>query len=194
MVNSDDGGAGRTGRRHSVLSFGTITGALNAIGTVWIFFLMVLINSDVVGRAAFNAPLLGVPEMVQFSIVGIVFLQLAHTLRIGALTRSDVLIGALLRRSPRVGHGFQAVYHLTGAVMFALVFKTTYPLMIRAFEDGDFFGATGVFVLIIWPLKVIMLIGAAATGLQFLTLAWHDFGVALGLVRAAPQPTSLMME
>jgi TRAP-type mannitol/chloroaromatic compound transport system permease small subunit len=177
-----------------LLSLGTVTGVLNAVGTIWIFFLMVLINSDVVGRAAFNTPVLGVPEMVQFSIVGIVFLQLAHTLRIGALTRSDVLLGALLRRRPRLGHAFQVVYHLTGAVLFALIFKTTWPLMIRAFEDGDFFGATGVFQLVIWPLKVIMLIGAAATGLQFLTLAWHDVLVALGRVRPEPPALPSIME
>jgi TRAP-type mannitol/chloroaromatic compound transport system permease small subunit len=177
-----------------LLSLGTVTGVLNAVGTIWIFFLMVLINSDVVGRAAFNTPVLGVPEMVQFSIVGIVFLQLAHTLRIGALTRSDVLLGALLRRRPRLGHAFQVVYHLTGAVLFALIFKTTLPLMIRAFEDGDFFGATGVFQLVIWPLKVIMLIGAAATGLQFLALAWHDLRVALGLASPTPPAGATIME
>lgn len=189
MAASVDSGATGSGHGWNLLSLGTVTGALNAIGTVWIFFLMVLINSDVVGRAAFNAPVLGVPEMVQFSIVGIVFLQLAHTLRIGAMTRSDVLLGSLLRRRPRIGHALQAVYHLTGAILFALIFKTTWPLMVRAFEDGDFFGATGVFVLIIWPLKVIMLIGAAATGLQFLALAWRDIGVAIGVVQPAPPPT-----
>ena len=32
---------------------------LSAIGTVWIFFLMVLILIDVVGRGAFNAPQIG---------------------------------------------------------------------------------------------------------------------------------------
>lgn len=180
--------------RRGLLSLGTVTGVLNAIGTVWIFFLMVLINSDVVGRAAFSKPVLGVPEMVQFSIVGIVFLQLAHTLRIGALTRSDVLIGALLRRRPRLGHALQVVYHLTGAVLFALIFKTTWPLMIRAFQDGDFFGATGVFTLVIWPLKVIMLVGAAATGLQFLALAWHDLRVALGLAAPTPPAAATIME
>ena len=42
---------------------------------------MVLINSDVIGRNLFNAPILGVPEMTSLSIVGIVFLQLADTLR-----------------------------------------------------------------------------------------------------------------
>jgi TRAP-type mannitol/chloroaromatic compound transport system permease small subunit len=192
MSATDQSGA--SARHDGILSLGTITGALNAIGTVWIFFLMVLINSDVVGRAAFNAPVLGVPEMVQFSIVGIVFLQLAHTLRIGALTRSDVLIGALLRRRPRVGHALQVVYHLTGAVLFALIFKTTWPLMIRAFQDGDFFGATGVFQLVIWPLKVIMLIGAAATGLQFLTLAWHDLLVTLGRIRPERPAAPAIME
>ena len=115
MADSDDGGASRTVRRHGALSFGTITGALNAIGTVWIFVLMALISTDVIGRGAFNAPLSGVPEMVQFSIVGIVFLQLAHTLRNGALTRSDVILRGLLVNFPAVGHALQMLFHAAGA-------------------------------------------------------------------------------
>jgi hypothetical protein len=35
----------------------------------------------------------GVTELVSLSIVGIVFLQLADTLRVGRFTRADVLLG-----------------------------------------------------------------------------------------------------
>src|SRR5690606_14363659 len=106
-----DGDAKTARRRHVTWSFGAVTGALNAIGTVWIFFLMALISADVIGRGAFDAPILGVPEIVQFSIVGIVFLQLAHTLRHGALTRSDVILRGLLTRVPAIGHALQLVFH-----------------------------------------------------------------------------------
>ncbi len=193
MTVSDGGSGKRTGRRRSVLSFGTVTGALNAIGTAWIFFLMVLISADVIGRSAFNAPLTGVPEMVQFSIVGIVFLQLAHTLRNGALTRSDVILRGLLINFPAVGHALQLLFHAAGAVVFYVIFRTTIPLMVRAYEDGDFYGATGVFQLIVWPLKLIILISCAAMLIQFLLLAWADLRIVLGLAappRAAPRAPS----
>ncbi|MDP6814497.1 MAG: TRAP transporter small permease, partial [Alphaproteobacteria bacterium] len=49
-----------------------LTGAMNAVGTAWIFVLMVLINADVLGREAFAAPVRGVTELVSLSIVGIV--------------------------------------------------------------------------------------------------------------------------
>jgi TRAP-type mannitol/chloroaromatic compound transport system permease small subunit len=193
MAASENGNTKPTGRRRGVLSFGTITGALNAIGTAWIFFLMALISADVIGRSAFNAPLTGVPEMVQFSIVGIVFLQLAHTLRNGALTRSDVILRGLLMNFPTVGHALQLLFHAAGAVVFYVIFRTTIPLMVRAYEDGDFYGATGVFQLIVWPLKLIILISCAAMLIQFLLLAWADLRIVLGLdapVRAAPRAPS----
>jgi TRAP-type mannitol/chloroaromatic compound transport system permease small subunit len=193
MAASQDNDPDRTGRRRSILSFGAVTGALNAVGTAWIFFLMALISADVIGRGAFDAPLLGVPEMVQFSIVGIVFLQLAHTLRNGALTRSDVILRGLLVNYPVVGHAVQLLFHAAGAAVFFVIFRTTIPLMVRAYEDGDFYGATGVFQLIVWPLKLIILIGSAAMIVQFALLAWADLRIVLGLdapARAAPRAPS----
>jgi len=157
---------------------------LSAIGTVWIFFLMVLILIDVVGRGAFNAPLLGVPEMVRFSIVGIVFLQLPQTLRTGGLTRSDVLLARLLDKRPAAGHLLQGLFHLTGMGLFVILFGTLWPIMMEAFKAGDFYGSAGLIQIPTGPLYVIMLIGSGAMALQFLLLAWHDALVSAG--RAQP--------
>ena len=52
--------------------FGRLVGGMNALGTVWIIGLMLLINSDILARGALNAPIAGVAELVSFSIVGIV--------------------------------------------------------------------------------------------------------------------------
>lgn len=153
---------------------------LSAIGTLWIFFLMVLILVDVVGRGAFNAPLLGVPEMVRFSIVGIVFLQLPQTLRTGGLTRSDVLLGRLLEKRPAVGYALQGLFHLTGMVLFLILFGTLCPIMIEAFNAGNFYGSAGLIQIPTGPLYVIMLIGSGAMALQFLLLGWRDARVLLG--------------
>ena len=51
-----------------------LTKVLYMLGTGLILLLVLLINSDVVGRALFGAPVSGVPEMVSLSIVAIVFL------------------------------------------------------------------------------------------------------------------------
>jgi TRAP-type C4-dicarboxylate transport system permease small subunit len=167
--------------------YARLMGILSAIGTAWIFFLMVLILADVIGRGTFNAPILGVPEMVQFSIVGIVFLQLPETLRTGGLTRSDVLLGALLIRYPRVGCGMSLFFNLVGVVVFAIIFATTWPLMQTAFAGSEFYGSTGVFQIPTGPLKVIILIGAAAMTIQFLLMAWEDLTVVTG-ARQPPVP------
>jgi len=166
--------------------FGTVTAVLSAIGTAWIFVVMLVILVDIFGRALFNAPLLGVPEMVQFSIVGIVFLQLPRTLGTDGLTRSDVLLGRLMTTSPRAGSWLQVVFNLIGMALFVVIFHTTWPLMLDAFANNEFYGATGVFELPTGPLKVIILIGTGAMALQFLMFIWRDLRVALGL--AAPVP------
>ena len=81
--------------------FQRLTRTLNAIGTLWIVALMLLINSDVLGRELFNSPVRGVTELVSLSIVGIVFLQLADTLWSGRMTRADVLLDRLKRTTRR---------------------------------------------------------------------------------------------
>jgi len=98
-------------------NFQRVGRVLNALGTLWIIALMLLINTDVLGRNLFNAPVRGVTELVALSIVGIVFLQLADTLHSGRFTRADVLLDRLKRRRPALAARLQALYHLVGAAL-----------------------------------------------------------------------------
>ena len=86
--------------------------ALNIAGTLLIVAVMLLVNADVIGRGAFDAPVSGVPEMVSMSIVAIVFLQIAQTFRTGRLTRTELLLGGLQKpqsaRPPRARIAFFA--------------------------------------------------------------------------------------
>ena len=68
-----------------------VMAVLNAVGTAWVAALTVLICSDILGRALFSSPIIGVPEIVKVSVVAIVWLQMAHTLKIGGHLRSDVV-------------------------------------------------------------------------------------------------------
>lgn len=144
---------------------------------------MFVILADVIGRAAFDAPILGVPEMVQFSIVGIVFLQLPQTLRSGGLTRSELLLQPLRSRLPRAASALQALYDLTGAALFALILAATWPLALQAFESREFYGSTGVVQIPTGPLKLIIIAGCAVMALQFLLSAWNSVRAALGRAR-----------
>jgi len=156
-------------------SFATIISVMNSIGTAWVFVLLVIINLDIGGRALFNHPVRGVPEIVAMSIVACVFLQIAHTLKVGRLTRSDILLNWLDRRAPRMKQGLEGGYHLIGAALMAILFKASLPLLTKAWQIDEYVGAQGDFMAPIWPVKLIILIGCLAGGIQFLIMAVANF-------------------
>jgi TRAP-type C4-dicarboxylate transport system permease small subunit len=156
--------------------FARLIGVMNAAGTVWIIGLMVLINADILGRGALNAPIAGTPELVSFSIVGIVFLQLAHTLRSGAMTRSDVLLNLLQRRAPRFRSGLLALFHLAGALLMFVIAWKYWPSVANAWTspERNFMGNPGFFTIPLWPLYILVFLGITATAVQFLLMASDD--------------------
>jgi len=156
------------------VSFETLLSVLNSIGTLWIFALMVVISLDVIGRTAFDSPLPGVLELVRLSIVGIVFIQLGHTLRAERITRSDNLIRILQRRSPRVGFGLQALFELAGTAVFFVLFRASLPLFLRSWTSGEYAGIEGYITYPVWPVRLVILIGSACAGIQFLLFAWRN--------------------
>jgi TRAP-type C4-dicarboxylate transport system permease small subunit len=154
---------------------GRVTAIMAVVGTGWILVIMAVVCADIIGRGGFNRPILGVPEFLTFSIVGIVFLQLPQTLRMSGLTRADVLLNAISRRSPATSHAMQLVYDLVGAALFAGIAYTTWPLMVRAFANDEFYGSTGVVQIPTGPLKVIIILGCVMMAIQFLIHAWQHF-------------------
>ncbi|MBS4048363.1 MAG: TRAP transporter small permease [Alphaproteobacteria bacterium] len=155
--------------------YARLLGAMNALGTVWIFLLMVLINTDILGRELFSAPVRGTTELLSLSIVGIVFLQLGHALMSGRMTRSDMVIENLLIARPRIGRALQGVFNLLGVAFLVIIFWGSLALFEEALEIGEYVGAAGDFTAPTWPIRLLILIGSAATGLQYLIMAWQDF-------------------
>lgn len=151
-----------------------VTQALNAMGTLLIIGLMLLINSDIIGRTGFDAPLRGVTELVSLSIVGIVFLQLADTLRCGRFTRADMLLDKLKRDRPAFAARLQAVYHLAGALLMMVILWAAWPSLIGSIASREYVGALGDFTAPVWPVRLMMLVGLATTALTFLMLAFID--------------------
>ena len=177
-----------TARRWGVAGIvdGAISG-LNAIGTAWIFAIMVAINTDVFSRFLFDAPVSGVPLVIELSIVVIVFVQLAAALRGGRMTRSDVLIARLLTARPMLGRTLQAVYHFGGAVLMAAIFYYVLPLFEKTLRRGTYAGLEADFTLLVWPFKLLVLIGAGFCAFQFLRACWADLEF-LAAQRRAAQP------
>jgi TRAP-type mannitol/chloroaromatic compound transport system permease small subunit len=156
-------------------SFEFMISVMNSIGTAWVFVLLVIINLDIGGRAIFNHPIRGVPEIVAMSIVACVFLQIAHTLKVGRLTRSDILMNWLDAHHPGVKLFLEGVYCLIGAGLMAILFKASIPLFTKAWRIDEYVGAQGDFMAPIWPVKLIILIGCAAGTFQFLSMSFSSF-------------------
>jgi C4-dicarboxylate transporter DctM subunit len=140
------------------------------IGAAWIFGLMVLICTDVVMRSFFNAPLMGVPEVVALSVPGIVFLAAGQAVRTGRFLRADFLYAPYLRRYPRAGAVLSLIFDAAGLVMFWKVTAGVWPRFATAWTTDEFFGAVGAFSGPVWPFTGAMLVGCALMTAQFAAL------------------------
>ncbi|WP_407495741.1 TRAP transporter small permease subunit [Pseudooceanicola sp. MF1-13] len=163
------------------------TTALAVVGSLWIFGIMILVNLDVFGRTLFSRPVDGVPEIVSLSIVGIVFLQIANTLRRGRFINSDMFIGRLQQRRPRLGYALEGTYHLLGAITFVVICWYVLPKYADAKEFGTYVGNLGRFTMVIWPILLILLIGSILTFTQYLLISAQYF---LAAFKLAPPPLS----
>lgn len=145
-------------------AFGVLLAALNTIASVWVLFLVGLISADVLGRVAFNAPLPGVPEIVKFSIVGMVWLQMAYTLRANAHLRTVLVLATL----PRLGQRVTLIINsLVGVGMFSLIVWLGWIELVKSWEIGAFEGEEPLRIPV-WPIWAILVGGAALTAIQFL--------------------------
>ena len=148
--------------------------AMNALGTLWIFALVVLINTDVLGRNFFGRPLLGVLEILSISIVGIVFLQLAECLNSGKLTRSEVLMTRMESWTSGGASFAQALSHSAGLLLILAIIGPAYFNFIESYEMGEYIGALGAFRSPMWPIKFIVVFGLAITAICLLMLIFKD--------------------
>lgn len=148
-------------------AFGALVSGMNAAGTCWIVVLMLLINVEAIGRSAFNEPIIGVIEMIEISIVGIVFMQLADSLRQGVLTRSDGLYNQVMQRKPRVAHGMGLITCLLGAVFMLVILWGSVPFLAQVWNENWYIGVEGMFTAPVWPVQLMIVIAIAVTMTQF---------------------------
>ena len=151
-------------------AFSRFVAGLNSIGGVLIFGLVVIINLDIASRFFFNSPIDGVTELVELSIVAIVFLQLGDAVRNGRLTRSDGLYRKIKEKNPRFGHILGAFFDLAGAAFFVTLIAGSVPRFIDAWERGYYSGNKGIVVIPVWPVRLIIVIGAVTVVFVFLGL------------------------
>lgn len=140
----------------------------NAVGSLVVLGLVAVVNFDVGARGLFNAPFHGAVEVVQFSMVLVVFLQLPDVVRVGRLTRSDgflllLSMGAHNRLARRLNRAIEAV----SAVFMALIAITLWPDVVEMWHTNNYFGVPGVFTAPWWPIKLVICASAALCALLF---------------------------
>jgi TRAP-type C4-dicarboxylate transport system permease small subunit len=155
-------------------AFGRLVDGLNAAGSVLIGAVMLLMCMDVLLRNLVNRPIDGVAELVATSIVMIVFLQLPATLRHGRMSRADLFIDPFVARRPRAGKRLRALFSAAGIFACGVIAYASWPPFTRAWTDDEFLGVEGMFTFPIWPMRGIVILGAALAALQYVLLVIQD--------------------
>lgn len=155
--------------RDLVNQFANLISVLNSAGTIWIFALMFLICADIIGRAAFNAPIRGVAEIVGYSLIGAVYLQLAHSLHVGRFARAEMFIEPLKIDRPITASLFQIIFAIGGMIVFGLIAFGAVIKFDEAWPDLKF-GVEGDFTVLVWPLRLTILTGSVMVAVKYLSL------------------------
>jgi TRAP-type C4-dicarboxylate transport system permease small subunit len=187
----------------------TVALAANMIGTAVIFVLIAIMNIDVISRGLFNAPFRGVVEVVIFSLILIVYLQLPDVVRSNRLTRSDGFLTYAGDRFPRFSAAAARAIDGVSAVFMAMIAWTIWPEFVdsisschfltppelgarptgnfltdlsAAFARCEYFGTPGIFTAPWWPANLAIFFSATLCSLLFLLKAVVG-GRALAFVR-----------
>jgi TRAP-type mannitol/chloroaromatic compound transport system permease small subunit len=147
-------------------AWGLLVDGLGALGTVLILGLMALICADVVARNLTGASLPMVAEAGALTVVLIVYLQLATTIRHDRLARTDLFYGGFRQRFPRAGALLAAVYDAVGAAALGMVAWSTVTIVERNFSRGEYIGVPGIATLPTWPFRALILLGMTVAAVQ----------------------------
>jgi TRAP-type C4-dicarboxylate transport system permease small subunit len=149
--------------------FGGLVSALNVVASLWVLVLVALISTDVIGRGGFNSPIPGVPEIVKFSIVGMLWLQMAYTLRARKHLRTTIGLALMPKAGQRVVLVLNA---LVGVAMFVFIAWLGVDEMVASWQIGAFEGEHPVRIPVS-PLWAVLVVGACLTAIQYALDAWR---------------------
>lgn len=140
---------------------------LGALGALLVLALALLINSDILSRFVLNNPIKGVAEVVELTIVVIVFIQLPLTITTGGFVRASEFHHRLEKRLPRAANMMTLCFEATGAMIFALLAWALWPESVEAWNDNLYKGQPGLFTAPTWPAVFVTVIGSALSALCF---------------------------
>ena len=131
-----------------------IAAGMHALAAIWMFFLIFITTTDVVGRAVLNIPLPGIPEIIKVSLVVICFLLLPEATRGMHHIRSEILVDRL---SPFWARILAIVRFLLGTLLLIGIAAATWDKMIKAWKIWEYEGE-GIIRVPVAPVRTVILI------------------------------------
>lgn len=146
-----------------------IVRALLAAAAVIIFLLGFLVCADIIGRAFFNSPVKGTPEMVSMSIVIICFLLAGYSVQSGSMIYTDVFTGIFGARGRAFGLLLSSIL---GLVFFGLIVWGSVEPTLHAVASGEYEGE-GALRVPVWPARVVVLLGATLVVVSYVLIGMN---------------------
>jgi len=140
------------------------------IAAVWAFSLAFLILADALSRSFLDIPLNGTKDIVENSIVVIIFFQAGYAIRSRSMLQSDILISQV---SPKVKKVLLIVGYLLGMFFFYVMITGSWDLAFQAFAKGEYEGE-GALKVPTWPTRFIIIFGSIFCFINYLVLAIVD--------------------
>nr|PZN84359.1 MAG: hypothetical protein DIU57_08575 [Pseudomonadota bacterium] len=163
---------------------GWIARSLLLLASLLAFALCFLVVADVIGRAGFNHPVQGTPEIVSSSIVVICYLMATYAILSGGMMEVT-LVTDILPPVPRALLG--AVTFLLGALLFGLIGWGSVERFVTDWTSGAYEGE-GALRVPTWPVRLSVLVGSVLATLAYILLAIRAVRAA---VRGEPFSSSI---
>jgi TRAP-type C4-dicarboxylate transport system permease small subunit len=129
---------------------------LLAAAAAIIFLLGFLVCADIFGRAIFNSPVKGTPEIVSMSIVIICFLLAGYSVQSNSMISTDVFSSMFGVRGHAAANLLSAIL---GIMFFGLIVWGSYEPMLHAITSGEYEGE-GALRVPVWPARLVVLLGS----------------------------------
>jgi TRAP-type mannitol/chloroaromatic compound transport system permease small subunit len=163
---------------------------LLAAAAVIIFLLGFLVCADIVGRAIFNSPVKGTPEIVSMSIVIICFLLAGYAVQSNSMIATDVFSGMFGVRGRAAAQILSAVF---GILFFGIIVWGSYEPMLHAVASGEYEGE-GALRVPAWPARIVVVAGSFLVVISYIFYGLSGVRALISgrLEETEPPPASLI--
>ena len=132
------------------------------IGALALGIMAFVLGIGIISRYVLNQPIPGVYDIVQLSMVWVVFLSLAYTQR----ERRHIQVGILTSRLPRTTRiSLEIGAYFIGFVFFAVMSWQTWLAAVQSFQIREYW--PGLLRTPIYPSKMALFVGVALLSLRF---------------------------